>query len=154
MEEGIILSHHYTHYWCSPSRRSFLTGRLPLHHGEQLSSSDADDIDLRMSWVSDKLHSVGYRCHMYGKWHTGFRSMRHLPHAHHFASSAGSLMSGGSYSGPASSKRTQRWQDDHPLDSEAQLVDPPAFCAGNCTEAFADELWGALAVSVRAPLCS
>ena len=32
--EGVVLSAHYVFYWCSPTRRSFLTGRLPVHHGE------------------------------------------------------------------------------------------------------------------------
>jgi len=27
--DGIILTRHYTHYHCSPTRRSLLTGRLP-----------------------------------------------------------------------------------------------------------------------------
>ena len=44
---GVRLSHHYVHWHCSPSRRSFITGRSPLHHGEQLSNIDTDDIDLR-----------------------------------------------------------------------------------------------------------
>ena len=41
-------------------RRSFLTGRFPIHHGEQLSGVATDDIDLRWTWISDKLKSVGY----------------------------------------------------------------------------------------------
>ena len=53
--EGIVLRQHYVHWHCSPSRRSFLTGRLPLHHGELLSGTNTDDIDLRWAWVSDKL---------------------------------------------------------------------------------------------------
>ena len=60
-KEGIILTNHYTHWHCSPTRRSFLTGRLPIHHGEQLSGDATDDIDLRMEWVSDKLHTAGYQ---------------------------------------------------------------------------------------------
>ena len=104
-KDGVILDYHYTHWHCSPSRRSFLTGRLPIHHGEQLSgnvrtpSPDAmtimpcmrshpyqggDDIDLRMAWISDKLGQAGYSARWFGKYHTGFRSMRHLPIAHHF----------------------------------------------------------------------
>ena len=37
--EGIILKSHYTHWHCSPTRRSFISGRLPVHHHEQLSGN-------------------------------------------------------------------------------------------------------------------
>ena len=40
-KQGVVLNYHYSHWHCSPSRRSFLTGRLPIHHGEQLSSNSA-----------------------------------------------------------------------------------------------------------------
>ena len=36
--DGIVLKSHYTHWHCSPTRRSFISGRLPVHHHEQLSS--------------------------------------------------------------------------------------------------------------------
>ena len=58
--DGIVLAHHYTHWHCSPTRRSFLSGRLPVHHHEQLSNVATDDIDLRYSWISKKLESAGY----------------------------------------------------------------------------------------------
>ena len=66
INEGILLTNHYTHWHCSPTRRSFLTGRLPIHHGEQLSADDSDDIDLRMTWVSQKLKEGGYHTHWFG----------------------------------------------------------------------------------------
>ena len=43
--DGIILDRHYVHWHCSPTRRSLLTGRTPLHHGEHLSDIAGDDID-------------------------------------------------------------------------------------------------------------
>ena len=82
--EGILLNRHYVHWHCSPSRRSFLTGRLPIHHGEFLSGENSDDIDLRWSWLTDKLKQRNYRSYWYGKGHTGYKSMSHLPEAHGF----------------------------------------------------------------------
>jgi arylsulfatase B len=76
---GIIMSRHYTHYHCSPSRRSFLTGRLPIHHGEELSDVTSDDIDLRWTLIGTKLKGAGYSTHWVGKGHTGYRSTAHLP---------------------------------------------------------------------------
>jgi hypothetical protein len=40
--------------------RSFLTGRLPVHHGEMLSSDHSDDLDLRWTLISQKLEPAGY----------------------------------------------------------------------------------------------
>lgn len=68
-KNGIALTAHYAHWHCSPSRRSFLTGRLPIHHGEGLSDTSpddrqlSDDIDLRQTWISEKLASAGYATH-------------------------------------------------------------------------------------------
>lgn len=30
-QEGVVLNRHYVHQTCSPSRCSFLSGRLPMH---------------------------------------------------------------------------------------------------------------------------
>ena len=35
MNESLILSRHYVYKFCSPTRSSFLSGRLPLHINEQ-----------------------------------------------------------------------------------------------------------------------
>ena len=57
-DEGILLKQHYVFYWCSPTRRSFLSGRLPLHHGRQLSEFTSDDLDLRWNLISQKLEGA------------------------------------------------------------------------------------------------
>jgi len=77
---GIILNRHYVHWHCSPTRRSFLTGRLPLHHSEFLSSvSTGDDIDLRWTTIAEKVKPAGYKTYWFGKGHTGYLSFNHLP---------------------------------------------------------------------------
>jgi len=35
---GVILSNQLVHFHCSPTRRSFLSGRLPIHHGEYVTA--------------------------------------------------------------------------------------------------------------------
>ena len=93
-KQGIILDRHYVHWHCSPTRRSLLTGRTPLHHGEELSGITTDDIDLRWKTIGQKLEGVGYKSHWYGKGHTGYMSMQHLPHRIGFSSGHIGFLSG------------------------------------------------------------
>lgn len=88
--------------------RSFLTGRLPLHHGEMLSEDAGDDMDLRWNLISQKLQPLGYKCHWYGKGHTGYRSMAHLPTSRGFLNFTGFLHGKQSYTSD------DRWQNDQP----------------------------------------
>ena len=107
--EGIILDRHYTHWHCSPTRRSLLTGRLPLHHGELLSHIATDDIDLRWTTLGQKLESVGYKSYWFGKGHTGYMSMAHLPVNIGFSSGHLGFLSGAmKYHGK------QRWKGEAP----------------------------------------
>lgn len=64
---GVIFDRHYVHWHCSPTRRSFISGRLPIHHGEQLSRVSTDDLDIRWTWISEKLKSAGYVGHWVGE---------------------------------------------------------------------------------------
>ncbi len=77
--QGIVLERHYAFHVCSPSRRAFLSGRLPIHHSEGLSPTRSDDLDLRWTTVGQKLEGAGYRSFWWGKGHTGYKSWRHLP---------------------------------------------------------------------------
>lgn len=115
--EGVILKRHYTHWHCSPTRRSFLTGRLPLHHSELLSTIDTDDIDLRWTTIGQKLKSVGYTNYWFGKGHTGYKSTAHLPLALGFDDFTGFL------SGAQSYTAEDRWQRDMPLNDTTYSAD-------------------------------
>lgn len=109
--EGIVLTRHYVHWHCSPSRRSFLTGRLPLHHPEFLSpTSTGDDIDLRWTTIAQKLKGAGYLTYWFGKGHTGYKSYNHLPLQLGFDAFAGFL-------GGAQDHFTGvRWSGNCPMD--------------------------------------
>jgi leishmanolysin-like peptidase len=80
--EGIVLDRHYTFKYCSPTRSSLLTGRLPLHvnqNNEANAVHSRSGADLRMTLLPEKLKSVGYATAMTGKWHLGARSLANLP---------------------------------------------------------------------------
>lgn len=120
---GIVLSNHYVHWHCSPTRRSLLTGRLPLHHGEQLSKADTDDVDLRMSWLPQKLKLANYTTHWFGKMHTGYKSMAHLGVNQGFDNVFGTLLTGGAYT-----SAEQRWQNLHPVHDDVHFENKPSGC--------------------------
>ena len=65
-EDALLIERHYSYRFCSPARRSFLSGRLPPHVG-QTNTPDAH-IDLRMATIAQKLSSAGYECGHSGKW--------------------------------------------------------------------------------------
>ena len=106
---GIILKRHYVHWHCSPTRRSLLTGRLPLHHSEYLSSVASDDVDLRWTTIGEKMQAAGYRTYWYGKGHTGYKSQKQLPTHLGFDAFTGFL------GGAESHFAAARWQGDCPF---------------------------------------
>eukprot|EP01063_Lacrimia_lanifica_P020895 TRINITY_DN2816_c0_g2_i7.p1 TRINITY_DN2816_c0_g2~~TRINITY_DN2816_c0_g2_i7.p1 ORF type:complete len:486 (+),score=177.36 TRINITY_DN2816_c0_g2_i7:55-1512(+) len=90
--EGIKLDRHYVYQFCSPTRSSFVSGRLPIHvNTENHPSSEAGGVDLRMQTVADKLKSAGYATHQVGKWHAGAYLAGQVPTARGFDSSLGYL---------------------------------------------------------------
>jgi arylsulfatase B len=105
---GIRLERHYVFKYCSPTRSSFLTGRLPVHVNQNNHCNDEDSpsgADLRMTTLPSKLQryavlwacpapclvltplaaehcgrpSAGWYTAMVGKWHCGARSLGNLP---------------------------------------------------------------------------
>eukprot|EP01060_Flectonema_neradi_P016533 TRINITY_DN2315_c0_g1_i2.p1 TRINITY_DN2315_c0_g1~~TRINITY_DN2315_c0_g1_i2.p1 ORF type:complete len:535 (+),score=103.15 TRINITY_DN2315_c0_g1_i2:55-1659(+) len=135
--DGVVLTNHYTHWHCSPTRRSFLSGRLPIHHGEQLSGVTTDDIDLRMTWISKKMKSAGYETHWFGKGHTGYESMNHLAVKNGFDSYFGYLTGAQDYTS------NDKWQGIHPALTDAEWTNRPESCHPNT---YSSELYGDLAV--------
>ena len=58
IDDALLIERHYSYRFCSPARRSFLSGRLPPHVGQK-NTPDAH-IDLRMETIADKLATAGY----------------------------------------------------------------------------------------------
>ena len=75
---GVILERHYAYKFCSPTRSSLQSGRLPVHvnylniEPESYNPKDPvsgyQGIPVNMTTIASKLQSVGYRTAMTGKW--------------------------------------------------------------------------------------
>ena len=85
--ESLHLARHYVFKFCSPTRRSFLSGRVPPHSGQANSASVT--IDLRMKTIADKLKSAGYTTAQAGKWHAGHATVAQTPKGRGFDTSLG-----------------------------------------------------------------
>jgi arylsulfatase I/J len=78
MENGIDLTRHYVYRFCSPSRSSFQSGRLPVHVNtlnvapEFRNASNPvtgyQGIARTMTGIGAKMKSAGYATHMTGKF--------------------------------------------------------------------------------------
>jgi len=96
---GLILDRHYTYKFCSPSRSSVMTGRLPIHvniYNDDPSMPGAG-VPLEMTMIPEKLKEAGYISHMIGKWHLGMYDEAHLPMNRGFNSSLHYFDSGNNY---------------------------------------------------------
>eukprot|EP00051_Salpingoeca_urceolata_P006592 m.87182 g.87182 ORF g.87182 m.87182 type:complete len:494 (+) comp14899_c2_seq1:152-1633(+) len=90
--EGLRLTNHYVYQYCSPTRSSFLSGRLPLHvNTKNHPSTENGGVDLRMTLLSEKLTAQGYESAVFGKWHAGAYTYGHLPVNRGFSQSLGYL---------------------------------------------------------------
>ena len=70
-QSGVILDNFYAYKFCSPSRASFLTGRLP-GHGVQLNNlamTGKSGCNINLTMIPKKLKDAGYSTHQIGKWH-------------------------------------------------------------------------------------
>ena len=65
VKEGIELDRHYVFLYCSPSRSSFMTGRLP-YHVQQANRQNCDltqGAPRNMTFIAAKLKQAGYQTH-------------------------------------------------------------------------------------------
>ena len=67
---GLILDRHYTYKFCSPSRSSLLSGRLPFHvniYNDDPTMMPGQGVPVNMTMISSKLKTAGYVSHFIGK---------------------------------------------------------------------------------------
>ena len=76
VEDSIKLSQYYVYRFCSPSRSTFMTGRMPWHIGQQTrmnlnpTPGIACGINLNYTFMPKLLKErAGYTTWALGKWH-------------------------------------------------------------------------------------
>ena len=99
VKEGLELDQHYAFQFCSPSRSSLMSGRLPIHvndenklmefYNPQDPVSGFAGIPRNMTGIASKLKEAGYATHQVGKWHAGGATPDHTPMGRGFDSSLG-----------------------------------------------------------------
>ena len=97
--QGLELDQHYVYQFCSPSRSSLLSGRLPIHvndKNDQIDTYNPKDpvsgfagIPRNMTGIAIKMREAGYATHQVGKWHAGGATPDHTPTGRGFQSSFG-----------------------------------------------------------------
>ena len=90
-KEGVVLMRHHTYLWCSPTRRSFLSGRFPVHISGMQAPTESNYLPLQFTILSEKLAAAQYESHFIGKHHLGVHTMDHLMANRGFRSNTGYL---------------------------------------------------------------
>ena len=90
-KEGVKLDRHYVFKYCSPTRSSLMSGRLPIHVNQDNPGALGGGVDLRMTMLPKKLKTVGYATHHVGKWHLGQTFIENVPASRGFDTSLGYL---------------------------------------------------------------
>ena len=79
--EGVRLTSFVTGSWCVPSRTQLITGRyMPRVKFNGGTGSDGTGGLPDSEWtLAEALRDAGYRTHMIGKWHLGYKQKKFLP---------------------------------------------------------------------------
>lgn len=123
IEVGVELNNHYTYRFCSPTRASLMTGRLPIHVNQQNSAEwpwTAAAMHPGFVTIADVLSRAGYSTHQIGKWHLGLATPRFTPAGRGFNTSLGFLS--GSEEHFSHKKGAVRCQASRPLNCSAKCA--------------------------------
>lgn len=88
--EGIVFDRQYNHFTCTPSRSSFMSGRLPMHVQSTLANPDVPNAGLpvNMTTIVEKLALANYTTRVIaGKWDLGQATPHHTPEGRGYTSS-------------------------------------------------------------------
>ena len=99
VRNGLELDRNYVHKFCSPTRSSIQSGRLPVHvnlvNADPQISNAKDPISgwagipRNMTTIAQLLKRAGYRTHLVGKWDCGMATPEHTPRGRGYDSSFG-----------------------------------------------------------------
>jgi len=99
VKNGLELDQHYAFKFCSPSRCSLMSGRLPIHVNDVIYNpniynpedkvSGFSGIPRDMTGMAEKLKTAGYATHQVGKWDAGMATPDHTPKGRGFDTSLG-----------------------------------------------------------------
>ena len=99
VEAGLELDRNYVHKFCSPTRASIQSGRLPVHvnlvNGDPTISNPNDPVSgwagipRNMTGMAQVLKNAQYRTHLVGKWDCGMATPDHTPRGRGYDSSFG-----------------------------------------------------------------
>eukprot|EP01060_Flectonema_neradi_P000503 TRINITY_DN10315_c0_g2_i3.p1 TRINITY_DN10315_c0_g2~~TRINITY_DN10315_c0_g2_i3.p1 ORF type:complete len:558 (+),score=132.44 TRINITY_DN10315_c0_g2_i3:266-1939(+) len=89
VKEGIELNRHYVHMFCTPTRASFQSGRLPIHVVTTLCNPCDENgaIPRNMTGIAAQMKKAGYATHQVGKWDAGMTTPHHTPKGRGYDSS-------------------------------------------------------------------
>lgn len=78
---GRVMTRHYVHNTCSPSRAAFQSGRLPIHVQLTLEQpcSPNSGVPRNMTGIAEIMKQGGYKTYFIGKWDAGMMTPRQLP---------------------------------------------------------------------------
>lgn len=95
-KNGIILDNYYVYKFCSPTRASFLTGRIPGHGiwEKNPPATSAIGVNQDIKMLPAMLKPAGYKTAQIGKWHMGYYRPFFTPHGRGFDTSFGFLHGG------------------------------------------------------------
>jgi arylsulfatase A-like enzyme len=124
--EGVKLERHYVYRFCAPTRAATMSGRLPFHVNQDNPNdiNSTAGVDLRMTYLPEKLKTAGYATSMIGKSHLGARSEDHLPINRGFDQHFGFLGGGEDHNtqvsgeDPVVGKLVDLWRDHGPAYGE------------------------------------
>eukprot|EP00040_Diaphanoeca_grandis_P044585 m.12819 g.12819 ORF g.12819 m.12819 type:complete len:654 (+) comp9463_c0_seq1:180-2141(+) len=113
---GIELTSFYTYKFCSPTRSSLNSGRLPIHVNQENHPPEypGGGVPLGMTMIAEKFASAGYLTHQIGKWHCGMSGYDRLPVSRGFNTSFGYLSGAEDHYAQTRDGQVDFWRNTQP----------------------------------------